>query len=297
MNALNRRRRRGRPRKQRLMGTMPNPSQGGPARVYYASHDRKLSPVEMVDVQQSRGAYQRRRPIRRGPYVSSTAVSIQATCPSSCAFRAGACYAMSGFPGAASRAFDVAAEGMAPSNVIEAEAAALRRAFSGNPIPRDGGRDGRQGRDLRLHVAGDVGPGRKSAELLAGACADWLERGGGLPWTYTHRWRQVPRDAWGPISVLASVESPEAANEAIEAGYVPAIVVRSVTGPKAARLPGLKRGWRLLPCPFETLGRTCVECRLCMNVDRLRELKLAIGFGVHGLNKRKVQLPVLQAGA
>jgi hypothetical protein len=166
--------------------------------------------------------------------------------------------------------------------VIENEVYLLDRAFRGGPIPKDGGRDGTQGRDVRLHVGGDV-----SSSFAAGRLADaaerWALRGGGLVFAFTHRWRAIARRTWGLISVLASVEGVDGAGDAIERGYVPAIVVASFGGEtKPHRVRGLPRGWRALPCPAETRGTTCVECRACMSAGVLRDAKIAIAFEAHG---------------
>ena len=59
-------------------------------------------------------------------------------------------------------------------------------------------------------------------------------------------------------------------------------------------MPGLRGGWRVLPCPAETRGRTCVQCRLCFDTEALAKRKLAIGFQLHGLGKNKVKLPVVR---
>ena len=49
-----------------------------------------------------------------------------------------------------------------------------------------------------------------------------------------------------------------------------------------AKFPDGKRpfdvaGTRFVPCPAETLGKTCVECRLCLDVD-LHAKNLGIAF-------------------
>src|SRR4051812_33324837 len=60
----------------------------GAARFHEKSANRKLSPVDLVDVGGARP-----RPIPRAPFVSSTYVSIQSTCPDSCAFKRSGCFA------------------------------------------------------------------------------------------------------------------------------------------------------------------------------------------------------------
>jgi hypothetical protein len=206
-----------------------------------------------------------------------------------------------GFTARANRRLDENADGLTGDEVIELEADLLDQAFRGHRgrahgrIPRDGGRCGRDGRDLRLHVGGDVS-GTRGARRLAQTAERWAERGGGAVWTYTHRWRQVLRDRWGSISVLASVEKRVDAKLAVERGYVPAIVVPEFKDRKAYRSRLVPRGWRILPCPAETTeGVTCVTCRLCLDDDALMERKLAIGFEAHGQQHDRVKrsLPVV----
>lgn len=131
-------------------------------------------------------------------------------------------------------------------------------------------------------------------QLIGGACA-----GGGSVWTYTHRWVDIDRDAWGSsISVLASVENIEFAHHARKLGYAPALVVDKFASDKAHTLREGKRSLKVIPCPAQTRGTTCVECRLCLDRD-LHTMNVAIGFSVHGVEAAKARrrLPVLKAMA
>lgn len=271
------------------------PSAGATAvRLHYATRDRKLAPVVQ-------GAYSgnRHRPMPQRPYCSATYVSIEATCPDSCRFKAAGCYVRAGFTGRAARQLDdaAAAEGLRGDEVIEREAQVIEASFcgargrAGGRVAQDGGRHGRAGRDLRLHVGGDVSS-TWGAMRLAVAAKSWQRRGGGAVWTYTHRWRRVARDAFGPISVLASVERVEDARAAVHRGYVPAIVLERFPSPRAFQLRGSRVTW--LPCPAETKGTTCVQCRLCLDADALRRRGQGIAFAVHGNQAGKVQLPVVR---
>jgi hypothetical protein len=51
---------------------------------------------------------------------------------------------------------------------------------------------------------------------------------------------------------------------------------------------------KVVPCLFETRGRTCVQCRLCLDRDLLG-MGVAIAFQVHGKAADDVRrrLPVL----
>lgn len=255
------------------------------ARFLPVSHNRKLARVDMVPL----GAHEEartysghnfnHRPVARAPFCSATRASIQATCPNSCVFkRAGdgtphGCYADAGFTRIAGKQMDEEARGLSAFEVILEEAIALDQAFP-RGVPQDGARGGR---DLRLHVDGDV-PSPGAAELLAVAARNWKQRGGGSVWTYTHAWEAVPRDAFGPISVLASVETPEQIVRARARGYQPALVVESFP---AGKRPFEVGGVRFIPCPAETLGKTCIECRLCLDAD-LAGMNAGIAFAIHG---------------
>lgn len=259
----------------------------GGARLLYASADRKLAPVELVP------HAGRPRPVPAGPYCAATYVSIEATCSSSCRFKAGACYVTAGFTAPLARKLDAAARasGGAGDDVLRAEADLLERAFGSGRVPQDGGRDGRRGRDLRLHVGGDASS-LSGLHRLVWAVEDWQRRGGGAVWTYTHRWAEIPRAEWGPISVLASVETPRGAELARARGYVPAITLARFPGRRAFRLEGMSD--ETIPCPAETSKTTCVQCRLCLDADRLRSRRKAIGFALHGGGADKVRLPVVR---
>ncbi|MFP2929488.1 ParB/RepB/Spo0J family partition protein [Pyxidicoccus sp. 3LG] len=235
------------------------------------SCNRKLGPVGTTP------GYQRPHFAAMKPYVASTSVSIQATCPESCAFKGAGCYSQSGFTAILNERMDAAAWGLEAEHVIAEEARQINAAFKGGLIPQDGARGGR---DLRLHVGGDVGSAR-GARLLGQAAQNWKARSGGSVWTFTHWWRAIPRNAWGTaISVLASVETAADIETARSRGYAAAIVVEDFPDcDKAFALPGTKA--RIIPCPAETRGRTCIECRLCLDVDLLK-LNAAIAFKIHG---------------
>jgi hypothetical protein len=226
------------------------------------------------------------RPIPKPPYVCSTSVSIAATCPDTCRYKGNGCYEQAGLTGGRAAKRDVAAAGMAGIDVAQLEADTIDAQFPAG-VPQDGARGGR---DLRLHVAGDA-PSEAGARLLAMAARRWLLRGGGAVWTYTARWGEIPRAAWGPIHVLASVQTVEEADEAVSLGYTPAYSIATFESKRKYPMRFSKARLHVLPCPAETAGRDCASCRLC-----LRELPpdVAIGFQVHGNQRAKhYHLPVL----
>lgn len=265
---------------RRARPATPEPDASPAAIVRETSCNAKLSPV---DYKPARGRSVLPYPIPRAPFVSSTFASIEKTCPSSCPFRrvdgeARGCFADSGFTKRTAWRLNEAARALDSIAVIKEEAAAIDGAFRLGRIPQDGARGGR---DLRLHVGGDI-QSPAEAQLLAGAAARWRARGGGSAWTYTHSWRSVPRAAWGGISALASCENTDDLAAARAQGYAPALVVdRFPNGAKAWRIGR----FRAVPCPAETReAKTCADCRLCLDRDLYR-LRIVIVFAVHGPTK------------
>ena len=184
---------------------------------------------------------------------------------------------------------DAAARGYTADQVIAEEARLIDGAFRGGGIPQDGAKGGR---DLRLHVGGDVTTNAQARQLAAPGLR-WGIRGGGAVWTFTHSWRDVEREAWGDgISVLASVERPEDIEVAREKGYAAAIVVDHFPSEKAFSLPGTTS--LIIPCPYETRGTTCVECRLCLDDRDLLKRNAAIAFEAHGPGAKQVREALVQ---
>lgn len=247
---------------------------GEPVLVVPIAANRKLSPVDLIDV-----GGPRKRPVPRRPHVSATYLPVQQTCPRSCPFRGHGCMAQSGYTGRSVRRLEALAKGLDGWELARLEARAIDR-LCVRGVPQDGGRDGTGSRDLRLHVSGDVTI-TAGARALAAAVRRWQRRGGGSAWTFTHAWKTIAREAWGPISVLASVEAPRDAELARARGYTPAITVRSFPSESRFRLRGSDTRW--VPCPAETRERTCVECRLCLDREsHLFETGGGIAFAVHG---------------
>lgn len=259
----------------------PAPRRGSPVSLQPASANRKLAPQREVLLDNGRTRFE---PV--GPYVSSTYVSIAATCPDSCAFKGAGCFASAGASHLTMRRLNEAAKGWPALEVTLAEARAIDKAFS-RGVPQDGMLGGR---DLRLHVGGEVSC-RQGARALGEAARRWLERGGGQIWTYSHRWREIPRAAWGPISVLASCETGEDLDVAAAAGYAPAITVPEFPARTRFTVPGSDR--TVIACPAELGSTTCSSCRLCLDRAVL-ERGEAIGFAAHGKDAHKAKQRLAQ---
>ena len=250
----------------------------------------KLSPVE----QEPRRADGRRSgPKPVAPFCSATFASF-ATCPGSC------CFLTDPLTGKRRGCFVSAnVNSMRLMNRLDASAARVNTRIRGtliglaeafaidsafpDGVPQDG--PGGRGRILRVHVAGDAANEIVAAGLAA-AVDRWYARGGGRAWAFTHRWRTIPRRAWGAISVFARVETSDAARAAIARGYAPAITQPSFTTHVVHELvPG---GPRVLPCPAEEDrarpdGRpiTCASCRWCFDDSKRLRDGVGVGFRIH----------------
>lgn len=231
---------------------------------------QKLSHIRMDPVDGLR----KFRPMPTAPYVCVTYVSIESTCPDSCVFKGKGCFAQNGFIRRITRPLDVGLSGL---EVARNEARLIDESFGGGRVPQDGARGGR---DLRLHVGGDVS-GPAAALLLADAARRWVARGGGDVWTYTHRWREIPADYWGPIRVWASTETLAEATEAQALGYRASLTIdKGYAQPVRHMVKEWQTAASVIPCPWETRKVPCNQCRLCLRENIPGNP--VIGFVVHG---------------
>lgn len=196
----------------------------------------------------------------------------QRSCPPTCPFYHNGCYAEYNNVGRFVLPRLLTAKGRLDALVLAKREAAAIRGLTGK-------------RPLRLHVVGDCRT-EAAARTVSGACEDYRARWGQPVWTYTHSFRDVPRDAWGSVSILASCEKPADIELAHERGYAAAMVVSSHDNDKAKPLPG---GFTGIPCPEQTRGVKCTECRLCFKDKWLFETKRVILFAAHGLGEAKVK--------
>lgn len=230
----------------------------------------KLSDIDRQEVPGQRKI----RPVPRAPYVVATYVSITATCPGTCPYKDHGCFAQAGFIKRFAGVLDTdaRAQGLTGEQVARNEADALDALYS-RGVPQDGARGGR---DVRLHVGGDAAT-EEAARTLAGAAVRWQHRDGGSVWCFTHRWREIPVEAWGPIEVWASTETVAEAAAAQARGYRASITSRST--PKDGKAQVIN-GIKVVPCPYESRGISCIQCRLCL--DGKLDKRVAIGFKIHG---------------
>lgn len=232
------------------------------------------------------------RSIPMGFGVCTTYGPIAVTCDASACPIYGECYPVSGPLKKLMRKLDAAAAGMTADEVAELEAFIIDQQWP-DGVPQDGARGGR---DLRLHVSGDVLT-EKGARLLGAAATRWRRRGGGRVWLYTHSWRGFLAEAFGPdITALASVETEQEAEEAIERGYIAFLLLPRTdddgfeNGKKPFDLPEIGRV--AIPCKAQTMGSNCAECRLCLGEADLTTVKgkpgMVIAVLAHGRDKHRV---------
>lgn len=210
--------------------------------------------------------------------VDATYSSIKDTCPDSCSLKNEGCYAQTSFVGMINHRMERRARGASALEVARSEAKAIDDAYKGGPVPA--------GRDLRVHVAGDSRT-LAGTRLINKAIKRWKQRGGGSVWSYTHAWKHVPRTEWNQVSILASVANVGEVQAAREQGYAPAIVVAEHPSEKAYQLDGSDVKW--IPCPNQTRGVGCTDCRLCFNADRLFSGNFGIAFAAHGVKKNQLK--------
>jgi hypothetical protein len=200
--------------------------------------------------------------------VSVTHVA-QDSCPADCPLRGAGCYAEYGSERFVAWRLKARGRIPGPGEIAREEARAIDR-LSGD-------------RPLRLHVVGDCRT-NGAARVVGEAAARYRRRGGRPVWTYTHAWRRVARASWGDaVSVLASCERPEDAAEAMRQEYAAALVVERFQCDAAYQCGPVK----VLPCPNQTRGVQCRDCRLCWDDTRLRDAGLVIGFEAHGPGRRR----------
>jgi len=214
--------------------------------------------------------------------VDATYTSIKGTCPNSCPLKDDGCYAQTSFTGIVTARLNKEAKGSSTLELARAEAKAIDNAYNGGKIP--------QGRDFRLHVAGDSRT-ITGSRILNAAIGRWRKRGGGAVWSYTHAWRNVSRTNWSNVSMLASVTTTSEVAEARAQGYAPSIVVGEHPSEKAYMLTGSDVKW--IPCPAQTKpgGKEigCTDCRLCFDANRLYENNFGIAFAAHGVKKNEIK--------
>jgi hypothetical protein len=135
---------------------------------------------------------------------------------------------------------------------------------------------------LRIHTLGDCRT-TEAVRIVSLAAMQYMSRFGQPAWTYTHAWRNVNRDAWGTVSVLASCETTDEVKQAAKRGYASLLIVPEYETNCSYMVDGLK----LVPCPRSTgEAKSCLSCRLCLDDSRLLRIGLTIAIEAHGPSLR-----------
>jgi hypothetical protein len=198
--------------------------------------------------------------------VSATYVAQQ-SCPDTCKLKGNGCYAENDFVGFTTRRLNKLADGKSLLDMAHAEAKAILT-LKGD-------------KHLRLHVVGDCSTDR-AASIVSDAAGAYQSRKGMSVWSYTHAWRNVERESWQQVSILASCESIEDVIAANKKGYAAAMLVES--GFETCK----QNGFKLIRCPQTKKDTvTCESCRLCAKDKWLRESKTVICFPAHSAGAKK----------
>lgn len=205
---------------------------------------------------------------------ATTYAPIANSCPTSCPFMGSGCYGQNGPVAIHGARLEATFAGLSADTVAMWEAGEIRDAAHML-------RKRRQTMPLRLHTFGDC-----RTPFAALQVSDAAEYWPGAVWTYTHAWRDVERWNWGKVSVLASCEGLDGAREAMALGYAASMVVAEHPADGKAYMAG---DVRVVPCPEQTRGRTCSECRLCWDDQRLLATRSVIAFAAHGAGAKKAK--------
>jgi hypothetical protein len=208
---------------------------------------------------------------------AATTYAAQTSCPDSCPFFAGGgCYAENGSLGKFVTAPLNRAASAVPHTALDVAKAEAKEIDRMKVAP---------GQPLRLHTVGDCKTDEAAREVAA-AAARYRARGGGPVWTYTHAWRDVARESWGDVSVFASCETTADTVQARARGYSPSIVVEQFASDKRHIVDASESdkavGVDILPCPEQTRGVSCSDCKRCFDDKQVGEFGYAIAFAIHG---------------
>jgi hypothetical protein len=198
---------------------------------------------------------------------SSATYVAQSSCPTTCPLLGAGCYAESGRMALHTRRL---AESSASVDELAREEADAIDTLSGR-LP------------LRIHVVGDSTTS-SAARRVAASVRRYVKRHGSSAWGYTHAWRDVPASAWRGVSMLASCESRADVDAAHARGYRAAIVVDEHRSDKRHDRDGVD----VIPCPEQTRGARCIDCRLCWDPPA----GAVIAFAAHGARAKTVRATV-----
>lgn len=208
--------------------------------------------------------------------IDATYAPIEQTCPDTCQLKDNGCFASLSFVGIHNTRIEKLSIGT-PKVALAKEEADLIKLHADSKT---------KSKYLRIHVSGDSTT-ITGTKLLAKAANSWIKNEDERVYTYTHAWNKVERKHWGNISCLASVDSEDQISKAKLNGYAVAIVVPEFTS-KKAYLSTDKRT-KFVPCPNQTVGVSCEQCKLCFNDEYLINNNVGIAFAAHGVKKNNIK--------
>jgi len=207
--------------------------------------------------------------------IDCTYASINNSCSKTCPLKNKGCYGQLAYTGIINVRLNKESENLSSLQIAKEEALAIDNSYNGNLIPDN--------TYLRLHVIGDsrtiIG-----SKLINESVGRWLNRNGTLAFGYTHSWKNVHRNIWSNVSMLASIENPKQVSLIRENNYAPALIVSEHLSNKTYIIPTSDTKW--IPCPAQlnkNIG--CANCKLCFNCDRLYDKNMGIAFATHGVRK------------
>lgn len=210
--------------------------------------------------------------------IDCTYLTIKNSCPTTCALRNNGCYGENSYVGIISRRLDRESEKLSALEIAKAEAKVIDNSYNRKGIPPE--------TILRLHVSGDSRTVAGS-KIINKAIGRWINRGGKVAFSYSHCWKNVNRDIWNNVSMLASIDSIEDVDLAVKNGYACTIVVADHLSDKFYRLKGSDIKW--VPCPAQVKKISCIDCKLCFNADKLYNINCGIVFSAHGIRKNIIK--------
>jgi hypothetical protein len=208
----------------------------------------------------------------------------QKSCPKDCPLLNKGCYAENSFQGWTTNRLNKAAKKYDILEIARIEAAAIRQLVADMQKP---GKRKKQWKPMRIHAVGDSTT-NEGTKILSDAIMEYMKAGNVKAWGYTHAHRVVDRVSWQDVSILASCETLEDAERAMQRGYAAAVIMAHPPDGKAFKVGDIT----VIPCVEQTHGRVCTDCKLCFNDKSLLERRAVIAFDPHG-NRTNTVLQML----
>lgn len=105
-------------------------------------------------------------------------------------------------------------------------------------------------------------------------------------YSYTHAWERIGDNPFEHAVFNASCETEEQVVQAADQGWDAVITVPDFEDPVVGKEIETTQGTkRVVPCPAQTHGITCEECRLCAKPNRTA----VVAFAAHGMGKFKAE--------